>query len=82
MTVVAKPKHKRRIPKQSERNNFSEKVRKEIDARSNGICEYCHCKRATQRHHVFQNPEGGGVYTPTQYTYVMSATSYHTMTRK
>ena len=64
MPATQKPKHKRRVPKQAERNSFSEKVRKEVDARSKGICEYCHCKRATQRHHVVPRSRmGRGVYT-------------------
>lgn len=64
MPPAPKPSHKRRIPKQSERNNFNEKTRKQVDARSKGICEYCHCRVATERHHVMPKARGGrGLYT-------------------
>lgn len=58
-----KPSHNRRVPKQSKRNQFSRKVRKQIMDANNGLCQSCGNK-ATQIHHVFPRARGGrGVYT-------------------
>lgn len=60
---VPKPQHKRRIPKQSKRNEFSQKVRNQIMKDENGLCQSCGNK-ATQIHHVRpRGRQGRGVYT-------------------
>lgn len=60
---VPKPQHKRRVPKQSKRNEFSAKVRKRIMKDENDCCQSCGNK-ATQIHHVMPRGRGGrGVYT-------------------
>ena len=60
---VPRPRHKRRVPKQRQRNTFSSKVRKQIMQDSDGACRSCG-RRATQIHHVMPRGRGGrGVYT-------------------
>ena len=60
---VPKPTHKRRVPKQSKRNEFSNKVRKEILERDNGQCQMC-LGKGEEIHHVFLKSRGGrGVFT-------------------
>ena len=60
---VPKPSHKRRVPKQSKRNEFSSKVRKEILNRDNGQCQMC-LGKGEEIHHVFLKSRGGrGVFT-------------------
>lgn len=56
MPPVPKPNHKRLIPTQKSRNEFSGSVRKQIEKRSGGVCEYCGKARATQKHHIL--PKG------------------------
>lgn len=60
---VPRPRHKRRVPKQRQRNAFSSKVRKQIMQDSDGACRSCG-RRATQIHHVMPRGRGGrGVYS-------------------
>lgn len=60
--AVPKPKHKRRIPKQANRNEFDSLTRKRIRKRDNGECQQCGAP-ATQIHHVVFRSQGGrGVY--------------------
>lgn len=56
---VARPDHKRRIPTQKQRNDFSETVRKKIKKRDKNKCKVCHNPNAYQIHHV--KPKGGSV---------------------
>lgn len=55
---VARPDHKRRIPTQKQRNDFSETVRKKIKKRDKHKCKVCHNPNAYQIHHV--KPRGAG----------------------
>lgn len=60
---VPKPKHARRVPKQSKRNEFNNKVRKEILERDNGQCQMC-LGKGEEIHHIFLKSRGGrGVFT-------------------
>lgn len=57
------PNHKRRVPKQRQRNEFPKKVREKIMQDENNRCQMCGVK-ATQIHHVMPRSRGGrGVYT-------------------
>lgn len=59
-----KPKHKRRVPTQKQRNAFSQTVRAQIRSRDGEICNECLSKKATQIHHVCPRSRGGrGVAT-------------------
>lgn len=62
--MIPKPNHKRRVPIQSKRNNFSKKVRKEIHKRDDGICQICYSMKGTEIHHCkFKSQGGRGVAT-------------------
>lgn len=60
---VPKPSHKRRVPKQSKRNEFSKKVRKEIFERDNGQCQMCLGKGEEIHHVMLRARKGRGVFT-------------------
>lgn len=61
--MFPKPNHKRRVPKQKQRNDFNPKVRKQIMNDQNNTCQSCGNK-ATQIHHVMPRGRSGrGVYT-------------------
>lgn len=63
MVGVPKPNHNRRVPKRSNRNNFTKSVRQAVYDRDNGICQMCMGK-GTEIHHVFFKSRGGrGVAT-------------------
>ena len=60
--LYPKPKHKRRIPKQSKRNEFSPKTRNKILEKDNYQCQMCKGK-GEEIHHVFLKSRGGrGVF--------------------
>lgn len=60
---VPKPRSKRRVPKQKNRNAFSEETRMKILDRDDGLCRVCKAP-ATQIHHVkFKSGGGRGVFT-------------------
>ena len=64
MTVVPKPKHRRRVPKQADRNEFDSLTRKRIKKRDNGQCQICHAPGNTI-HHVMPRgaaTKGRGVF--------------------
>lgn len=55
--------HKRRVPKQKQRNEFSKEIRKKIFEDENNCCQMCG-KKATQIHHVMPRGRSGrGVIT-------------------
>lgn len=57
------PNHKRRVPTQKQRNEFSKEVRERVMEEENGLCQMCG-DTATQLHHVrFRSQQGRGVYT-------------------
>ena len=57
------PNHKRRVPTQKQRNNFSKKVRNQIMQDQRDKCQSCG-QKATQIHHVKPRGRGGrGVYS-------------------
>jgi len=58
---VPKPKHKRRVPKQAERNKFSKEVAKEIIERDNGLCQLCFSKGTEIHHCKLKSQSGRGV---------------------
>lgn len=61
--AVPKPKHRRRVPKQANRNEFDTLTRKRIKKRDNGECQVCGAP-GTQIHHVRLRSQGGrGVFT-------------------
>lgn len=63
LSPVPKPTFNRRVPKQSKRNEFSKRIRKEIFDRDDGLCRVCRAP-ATQVHHVKYRSAGGrGVFT-------------------
>lgn len=55
---VPKPNHKRRVPKQADRNKFSDKVANEIIDRDDGLCQICFSK-GTEIHHIKFKSQGG-----------------------
>ena|SRR5690625_3277579 len=61
--MIPKPKHKRRVPKQSQRNNFSRKVMQEIYERDNGQCQMCYGQGTEIHHCKFKSQGGRGVAT-------------------
>ena len=59
---VPKPNHKRRVPKQADRNKFSKEVMQQIYERDDGICQICFSSRGTEIHHIkFRSSGGRGV---------------------
>lgn len=58
-----KPKHKRRKPKQSTRNEFKPKVRQQIYDRDNGLCRNCGGLGNQVHHIVYKSQMGRGVAT-------------------
>lgn len=59
-----KPRHKRRVPTQKQRNDFRPIIRAEISKRDGDVCNECYTKKATQIHHVWPRSRGGrGVVT-------------------
>src|SRR5690625_3118475 len=56
---VPKPKHKRREPKQADRNRFSKEVAQEIIERDDGVCQLCFSMKGTEIHHVMFRSSGG-----------------------
>src|SRR5690606_19113769 len=63
MIGVPKPQHKRRVPKQSNRNAFPKSVRKAIYERDNGKCQICGGIGTEIHHCVPRGRQGRGVYT-------------------
>lgn len=60
---VPKPNHKRQAPKQSVRNEFKPRVRKQVHERENGLCQNCG-GLGNQVHHVkYKSQMGRGVAT-------------------
>lgn len=57
------PNHRRRVPKQSKRNDFSKKVRDRIIERDDGKCRNCGAIGSEIHHVVFRSQGGRGVYT-------------------
>lgn len=55
---VPKPNHKRRVPKQRERNNFSKAVMRQIYERDSGLCQLCY-RQGNEVHHVKFKSQGG-----------------------
>lgn len=61
--AVPKPRHRRRIPKQADRNEFDRLTRSRIRKRDNRECQQCGAP-GTQIHHVrFRSSGGRGVFT-------------------
>lgn len=61
--MYPKPKHKRRVPKRSERGKFNAETRRMISERDQQLCQMCF-KKGTEIHHVMYKSRGGrGVYT-------------------
>ena len=64
MPPCPKPRHKRKVPKLKQRNDFSPDTKLRIAERSGGTCEWCGMALATDYHHVkFRSAGGRGVYT-------------------
>lgn len=64
MGAVPKPNFPRRIPKKSERGNFSKEIRERVHEKSNGICQQCKSNPGEEVHHVmFRSRSGRGVET-------------------
>jgi 5-methylcytosine-specific restriction endonuclease McrA len=55
---VPKPKHKRKIPKQAERNKFTEYVRDQVKEHFENTCQMCYGK-GLHIHHVYPRGRGG-----------------------
>lgn len=61
--MVPKPNHGRRVPKRSNRNNFTKSVRRAAYERDNGQCQIC-LSKGTEIHHCYPKGRGGrGVLT-------------------
>jgi len=63
LSPVPKPVHRRRVPKQAKRNEFSKKVRDQIIERDQGKCRNCGGIGTEIHHVVFRSQGGRGVFT-------------------